>query len=262
MKQFIYLVSLLLLSCPIALNGQLNTPSKPKRKQLKSLDPPAKRSKGVKVDPVIEGLLGKKPATRLAKAKQVKVFEVEPFKAEDIQATHTLEGFTVLQTAILDKKQQTEIKKLLTSKATYFLTEDTKQCLFLPKMGLQFLHKSDTIRVLISFKCDLIRFYYKNKTTVLDSDDGHDRLIKFFKNAFPQNGGLALKSMTLEVSKQPIFYTTQFGDSWFVLARKIANTYDKTITINHLYDWNDVPKKKRNHLPVGQKVIIGYQERE
>ena len=260
MKQFIYIMGFLCWLLPFYGIGQIEKPPKLKSKNLKPLDPPTKRSRAVKIDPTIEGLVGKTPTKTIAKARKIKLFEVEPFQAEDKQTTQTLEGFTILQTAILDKKQQLEIKKILASKATCFLTEDAKQCLFLPKMGIQFVHKSDTTNVLISLKCDLTRFYFKNKKVVIDSDNGHDRLTKFFKKVFPQNGGLALKEMSLAVSKTPIYYTTQYGDSWFTLTHKIANTYDKTVTINHLYTWNKVPKEKKDDLKTGQKVIIGYEE--
>ncbi len=210
------------------------------------------------IDPVLKGLLGKVPK-KILKAKEVRFCEVESFISEE-KAAPNIEGFKIVQSAPLTADETQAIKSMLTTSETYYLTEDMKQCLFLPKMGMQFITKKDTVNVLVSFKCDLARFYNGRRKTTLDSDDGRDRLIAFFERKFNTPEPQTHQEMSLNIVQKPIYYTVQEGDFWYNLITKINNTYESTISLDELKNWNQSRNLENvKELPVGKTIIVGFE---
>ena len=263
MKYLIWLGLLLML--PLWSIGQI--PTLQKESTLQSLDLPRKKPKKEvptkntskpKVDKTLKGLLGKIPS-KILKAKKIRFCEVESFQSEE-KAAPNVEGFKIVQSAPLTADEMASIKTIMTSTSTYYLTEDMKQCLFLPKMGIQFIDKKDTVNVLVSFKCDLARFYDGRKKTTLDSDDGRARLMAFFERKFNDVPPTAHKEMSLNVTAKPIYYTVQEGDFWYNLLFKIENTYETAISLDHLYQWNKEEQlKNAKDLPIGKTIIVGFE---
>lgn len=253
----------------------------PKRKVKKAVpkpDLPKQKAKKkvtnkTKTSPKIKTVLGEQPTELIAKANIVNVYEVESFVSEE-PLDEKLEGFKVLQTAILDKNQAKWIKEMILSEDTYFFSEKKKQCLFLPKMGLQFVHEGDTSNILISFKCDFARFYEGRNPTTLHSDYGHENLMEFFKTVFPIDidndftaQPILLKSNKKQLVKakqtKPIFYTVQLGDGWLVVAQKATNTLHTKVSVNDLCKWNKVNPKavqtNKRFLKRGETIIVGFR---
>lgn len=268
MKYLIWLGVLLML--PLWSVGQIKNPTTqkeettlqsldlPKKKPKAKKEVPSKKTSEQKVDNVLKGLLGKVPS-KILKAKKIRFCEVESFQSEE-KAAANIEGFKIVQSAPLTAEEMTSIKTILTSTSTYYLTEDMKQCLFLPKMGIQFIDKKDTVNVLVSFKCDLARFYNGRKKTTLDSDDGRDRLMAFFERKFNEIPPTGHEAMSLNITSKPIYYTVQEGDFWYNLLFKIENTYKTVISLDHLYQWNKEEQlKNAKDLPVGKTIIVGFE---
>ena len=274
----------------VAPPSDLQTMDLPKRKPVKEevvkeevakpVDRPKRKTKKntpVGANNTMRNILGEQSSNTIGQATIVNAYEVESFVSENAE-DETLEGFKVLQTAILDAHQINWIKQLVLSQETYFFTEKQKQCLFLPKMGLQFVTGKDTSNILISFKCDFTRFYQGSPTT-LHSDYGHEDFMEFYKNIFPTDfqDQFAAQPMVLKpesnpkvnktvnkISEKPIYYTVQLGDSWVVVAQKATNTIHSRVTVDDLCKWNDVNTKKvKNNkcfLMIGETIVVGFKK--
>ena len=278
-----YCIILLMLIVPIFAIGQLksntskpDTSSKPKamdlpKRKAKKVDlPKRKETTNVKPDATLQTVLGEQPTELIAKAQIVRAYEVETFLSDN-RMDEVLEGFKVLQMEELSKLQTKRIKEIVLSEKTYFLTEKKKQCLFLPKLGLQFIHNGDTANVLISFKCDFARFYHNSQMT-LNSDYGHEDFMEFFHDIFPidmsstfasQPVKLASNSLDTNIEK-PIYYTVELGDGWIVVAQKATNTLNEKVTVDDLCKWNDFPtdkvKANKYFLMKGKTIIVGFKQ--
>jgi len=267
----------------------LKTMDLPKRKTVdlpkrKVVDPPKRKDKptrpdvsSVRADSTMQIVLGKQLTEIIGTANLVTAYEVESFVSENPE-DETLEKFKVLQSATLDIDQTAWIKQMLLSESTYFFSENQKQCLFLPKMGLQFVHNNDTSNILISFKCDFTRFHEGSPFT-LDSDDGHENLWAFYREIFPMDvpsvyaaqdlgvnlantnaqpnpnpkaksanrlqanmnsGSKASAKLKPEIPLQPIFYTVEKGDAWVIVAKKATNTVHQKVSVKDLCEWNNI----------------------
>ena len=272
-----------MLIAPLLAVGQLksntskpDTSSKPKamdlpKRKAKTVDLPKRKDNttNVKPDATLQKMLGEQPTELIAKAQIVRAYEVETFLSDN-SMDEVLEGFKVLQMEELSKLQTKRIKEIVLSEKTYFLTEKKKQCLFLPKLGLQFIHNGDTANVLISFKCDFARFYHNSQMT-LNSDYGHENFMEFFHDVFPiglsstfssQPVKLAGNSLATNIEK-PIYYTVEIGDGWIVVAQKATNTLNEKVTVDDLCKWNDFPtdrvKANKYFLMKGKTIIVGFK---
>lgn len=244
---------------------QSNT-SKPDTSRLKTMDLPKRKAKTVKITPdaVLQKILGDQTTEIIAKAQIINAYEVESFVSENA-LDNVLEGFKILQMEQLSGKQADYIKQLILSEKTYFLTEGMKQCLFLPKLGLQFVHNNDTSTILISFKCDFARFYHGSPFT-LNTDYGHEDLIEFFHDVFPMEltSVFAAQPVKLANTLQPIYYTVQLGDGWIIVAQKATNTLHEKVSVADLCKWNGVPIEKaqtnQRFLFKGETIIVGFKK--
>lgn len=266
-------------------DSDLKTMDLPKRKTVqkeevaKPVDRPKRKTKKntTEANNTMRDILGEQTSSVIAQATLVNAYEVESFVSEN-PADETLEGFKILQMATLDEHQTNWIKQLVLSQETYFFTEKQKQCLFLPKMGLQFVTGKDTSNILVSFKCDFTRFYQGSPTT-LHSDYGHEDFMEFYKTIFPtdfqdqfaaqpvllkkENSKEVNTKMTKEIAQKPIYYTVQLGDSWVVVAQKATNTILSKVTVDDLCEWNEVnpteAKSNKRFLLKGETIIVGFK---
>jgi hypothetical protein len=277
-----YCIVLLMLIVPLLAVGQLesnismpDTSSKPKamdlpkRKAAKE-DLPKRKDNTTVIQPdaTLKNLLGEQPTELIANAQIVRAYEVETFLSDNAE-DEILEGFKVLQTEELSKIQADRIKQIVLSEKTYFLTEDKKQCLFLPKLGLQFIHNGDTANVLVSFKCDFARFCYGSATT-LNSDYGHEDFMAFFRDVFPIDMASTLSAQPITLVhhqmatnlEKPIYYTVELGDGWIIVAQKATNTLKEKVTVDDLCRWNNIPvdqvRANQYFLMKGKTIIVGF----
>lgn len=278
MKLLFKVCLLCCLVLPLSSWAQIKTNVKTKGiDRYQPLDPPTRKAKQEPkittttpeittptVSPTLKNTLGEQLTSLIARAKVIKMYEVESFVNEDPIAA-TLDGFRILQTATLTNAQFIEAKRLISSETTYYITEDVKQCLFLPKMGLQFIDGKDTANILVSFKCDLARFRQQGNRITLNSDYGHDELIAFFNSVFTTQP-YAYQDMSMAVkipTAKPIYYTVQFGEGWFLVAQKASNTYHTKISVNDLCRWNKVDKNEaltnQRYLRNGETIIVGFR---
>lgn len=206
---------------------------------------------------ILENRWGEQLTTALRQAEKVEVFHLDGFKTDDL-AMPNLEGFFILNKAILNKIEEKEFQHLITDTATYYLEESAKQCLFMPRMAIQLTTEKDTVNVLISLKCDLIRFYFKGKTLTLNGDDGRISILDYFSKAFPEAVFVQSENFASKPSK-PIIYKVKSGDSWYKIHQAAKQNYNQNITLDDLYEWNKISENKRNDLQIGAEVIIGFE---
>lgn len=260
-----------MLIVPMLSSAQLqsNTSKKDTTSDPKAMDLPKRKNSVTKIKPdaTVKSELGEQPTELIAKAKVVRAYEVETFLSDN-PMDEVLEGFKVVQMEELTKKQSAYIKEVILSDETYFFTEDKKQCLFLPKLGLQFIDGNDTANVLISFKCDFARFYH-NESITLHSDYGHENLKAFFHDVFPLDLSPDYRAQTVALAtniEKPVYYTVQLGDGWVALAQKATNTLNEQVTVDDLCKWNDLPtdlvKANKYFLMKGKTIIVGFKEEE
>jgi hypothetical protein len=129
---------------------------------------------------------------------------------------------------------------------------------FMPRMAIQLTTEKDTVNVLISLKCDLIRFYFKGKTLTLNGDDGRIAILDYFSKAFPEAVFIQSETFAAKSSK-PIIYKVQSGDNWYKIHQAAKRNYTENITIEDLYEWNGILENKRNDLKNGEEVIVGFE---
>ncbi len=315
------IILLLIIGLPIFAMGQiktnvekpkvsekgLKTMDMPKRKpadmpKRKVEDPPKRKANSdvsaIQADSTMKVVLGETMTEIIGKATLITAYEVESFVSEN-QEDETLEGFKILQSALLEQDQSTWIKQMLLSEETYFFSEKQKQCLFLPKLGLQFVHHQDTTNILISFKCDFTRFHEAAPFT-LDSDDGHENLWAFYREVFPMdvpsvyasqeigmvqnvksdekvqpaptfgsklqgNDGSKVNAKSKpEVPLHPIFYTIEKGDAWVIVAQKATNTLREKVSVKDLCEWNNIDfnavESRKRFLKSGETIIVGFKK--
>jgi hypothetical protein len=291
MKNYIFLI---LLSLPVLTFAQIpsNVKSAEPASEMKTMDLPKRKPvqeetakpvvkpddrpkrkpapKTTEVSNTLKSILSEQTSDLINRATVVNAYEVESFVSENL-SDDILEGFKILQMAILDNTQSANIKQLILSQDTYFFTEKNKQCLFLPKFGLQFVNGKDTANILISFKCDFTRFYQGSPIT-LNSDYGHEDLMELYQSVFPINISdnftaqpVTLKSKNIPLlPPKPIYYTVQFGDSWVVVAQKATNTLSTSVSVDDLCEWNKINsvsvRKNQRFLMSGETIIVGFRK--
>ncbi len=110
-------------------------------------------------------------------------YQVSDFKAAP-GTTNLLEEFEVLQKQQLNKEQSTYLCNLLLDGEHYFFSDKLKQCLFLPQMGVQFAGETDTVNVLISFDCGMVRYYHAGTFHLYYINDKMDPLHNYIADLF------------------------------------------------------------------------------
>lgn len=218
----------------------------PKRKK--------KIEKIVGIDSIVTDFLGKERTIILTTLDKIEAYELETFISRDSTAKKQ-EGFKILRSNVLSPKQIKHIEALLTNKATYAKHNKYKQCLFLPKMGLKVTDTTGkSMNVLLSYECNMIRFYLNKTPKILNSDVGYDKLYAFYKEVFPPE----MKKMEVKIKAlSPVFYTVEKGDNLTEIAKMASNTYNCKITASDLKEWN---KLKKPDIYPDNQLIINYIE--
>lgn len=178
MKYTIYSLAMILLCVGTHLTAQDNDRVR--------MDPPTQKSK-FQVDSLVQHEIGNELSKFIASTKSIEIYEVSKFVVNDSARADLIEGFPILNTEVLTDIQAAAIKKLLTSKDTYLWENRVKQCFFLPRMALRFNHQQRQANVLVSFDCNMVRFYFDNKFYTLNSDNGAEDLVLFFESVFDNN---------------------------------------------------------------------------
>ena len=117
-------------------------------------------------------------------ATDITVFKVSDFKAA-AGTDNLLEEFEIFQQELLSVEQSSFLCDMLLENQHYFFTNKIKQCLFLPQMGIQFAGEIDTVNVLVSFDCGMIRYYHNGQFNLYYINDQMDPLLKFVDDLFP-----------------------------------------------------------------------------
>jgi hypothetical protein len=81
------------------------------------------------------------------------------------------EGFSILSKPIkLQPKQSLNIKKLFATDAVYSFDKFRKNCTFTPTLGLEFKKGNRTLRLLICYDCNVLRYVHDGLTKEEDFD--------------------------------------------------------------------------------------------
>ncbi len=200
--------------------------------------------------------IGIRQSNVLQTANTGHIYEIESYVSQGLRS-QTLEGFKILRSAELTEQQTEKIIATLADTSTYFFTTFVKQCLFLPKFGIELANAKDTLNVIVSFKCDMIRFYNNGKFVTVNTNPASGQLLQLYQNSFKQPlTSDQLFELSGQPNSQPVYYTVEHGDAWFMIAQKVSNEYNIAISVEQLRKWNP----NQGALRAGDKVIIGYKK--
>lgn len=221
----------------------------------------------------------------------IKVFEVDAFKAAAGTA-NVLEEFEILQTATPNKEEAAFICDMLLDADRYFFTNKIKQCLFLPQAGIQFASDTDTVNVLVSFDCGMIRFYKSGKYSLYYINKEMDPLQLYLNDLLPMatptpeaepiantasdagsgfaamapmpatctaqrdpGAGIPLGAM---VAKQPVYYILKEGEGYQQLASLLNEECAMDVNIEKLCRLNNLSLEAFKKIGPGTTLVIGY----
>ncbi|MGB1206206.1 MAG: LysM peptidoglycan-binding domain-containing protein [Chitinophagales bacterium] len=211
------------------------------------------------LDSLLNDAIGNRNKEIIEKATQVRLYAIEPFISDEKQTT-TLKDFKILEERTLNKQQIQPLVQLLTSTDTYCTGSLIKQCLFMPKMAVEFVYGKERTHILLSLSCDVVRFYHDNNIfKTLNSDVAHNDIAAFYESMFPKES-TSLQNMSLTSNQTPIFYIAQNGDSLSKIAEEVSKSYNLKVTTAMLQEWNDY--KNPNKLNIGDRLIVGFHRTE
>ena len=208
------------------------------------------------LDVLLEEVIGSENKKIIANATAIRLYELE--SPRKTRSTNYFQDFAVIDEKDLTELEAKTIKHLLLSTETYSTGGFVKQCLFLPKMGVEFMSESGNVKVLISVLCDVVHFYQDEENyNAINSDNGHEAMVEFYQSAFPK-ASINLQKMDLPSSPQPIFYTAKEGDNLFKIAQQMSKQYNQEITTDLLLQWNNCTDADK--LAIGHQLIVGFKE--
>ena len=157
--------------------------------------------------PFLTEHLSKKQQHCLAEAGSGTIYEMEGFLADGTSNQAVLENFTVLSSRTLGVEQVQALREILNDSSAYNHTRALKQCFFLPSMGLQVTDEIGSMNILLSFSCDLIRFYESGAYSQFHLNPQDQRLETFFKELifmYPDEGQLKEEYEPMIIPYTPI----------------------------------------------------------
>ena len=121
----------------------------------------------------------------LKKAKQIFAFQLDPYKDETNQLTSYLERIPIVGDPIkIDPNQQDQLKQVLLDPSNYILNGASKLCMPTPIFGLQFIHQSDTINMLLDTRCNEVEFFVNDRYFNEDIKSDNNHIASYFNNFF------------------------------------------------------------------------------
>lgn len=226
-------------------------------------------------------------------ATEIKVFEVDAFKAAAGTA-NVLEEFEILQTATPNQEEAAFICDMLLDADRYFFTNKIKQCLFLPQAGVQFASESDTVNVLVSFDCGMIRFYKSGKYSLYYINGKMDPLQPYLRDLLPAaapappvegapvveaggeagSGFAAMAPMPAACAesadpgvgipqgemkpRQAVYYILKEGEGYQQLAALLDEECEMEVNIEKLCRLNNLSLEAFKQIGPGTALVIGY----
>ncbi len=128
-------------------------------------------------------------AKRFLGSSAIIIMEAEQVTAYLLDANkHTgqiFEGFTIIKKGKpLTLNNIEEIKRILSTDATYGFDNFRKNCTFTPILGIEFKKKGKTVRILVSFDCNVWRFIGDNINKEEDFDPARSIMLDYYKKLF------------------------------------------------------------------------------
>ena len=115
---------------------------------------------------------GEAPAKIIAQAEMATAYHIAPFPDPSLIAGATFAQFPILRGPIdLYDEELTSLKTIIGDSSSYYLNEEMKMCVFTPNLGIEFLSKNnETVRLLISFDCNVIKILDQNEEVIFTED--------------------------------------------------------------------------------------------
>jgi hypothetical protein len=199
-------------------------------------------------------------------------FQVEAFQSD---TGNLLKGFKIIATAKCDSKIADAIYKILNDTLTYLPYEVKKMCLFLPSNGYVFKSKEKRFTVLLSKRCNMLRFYLDDGSETFNCDgniqqflvlDENIKYKKIVEGSVKEGGSSEKAMMKVGVKYKPKYYTAKNGESWTSIAKKLSKTNKTEVKAETLWKWNNIDpelgkvNKGAGMLKVNSRIIIGFEE--
>ena len=234
----------------------------------------------------------------IADASTITAFQINSFLAEKGEK-NVLEEFQILQASTLEKAQATDVKNLLLDEGNYFFTNKKKQCFFLPQVGFQVANAEDTMNIVVSFDCNMIRFHQGGEQQLFYLSEKMSALRDFTDELFPpvlaanENepqlgpvnnvnntygftpmgskynafrfeleclGASSPFGYAIEVCQpKPIYYVLKSRQPIEELTSTIGQDCQLNVSLSQLCQFNSLSFGQLRQLEAGDQLIVGYK---
>ena len=227
----------------------------------------------LEMDSLSEVYFGEDLADLLQNTQRIEAFKLSKFLPDSEEADGLLEGFRVLDTALLSKDSQREIATMLTNTEPYIADKNIKNlCLFLPNFGLSMLLEDAQVNALVSLKCKMVRFYFEQDAQPVNYQEfnikgNYEGFDSFYAATFPKAKPKALSLFTKSTPKpapvvkgKPLYYNVKKGEGWSHVARNASKLYGQEISMTDIFEINkEKALSKTVMLRPGDKILVGYE---
>ena len=233
-------------------------------------------------DSVILEKLGADLCQRINDVKKIWFHAVDPVIADSL-GTPNIQGFPIRKTKRLKKKLQKDFFAVLSKKESFYLGSRVKMCYFLPDMALELRDNTDTISILISLECDLVRYYFKKngkqEFITLNSDYSNDKLTHLYKLCLKsektvapeeeeekEEPDLAVReeeNLGLNI-RNPLYLVVKAGEGWSHIAKRASQEYEMKILIEDICKINNIDYQEAIANKIqpqkGEEIIVGFKQ--
>ena len=269
MKESFFLLLLVFLIAADCVGQDQPPPTVKDKNALVKMDIP-KRSALIAIDSNLQVVLGDSLPNLLSTKNQFKVYALSSFLSEDLNEA-TLQGFPILKEAKISSDSLRALTNMLGQAQSYMLSNFTKMCYFLPNMGLRLYDDHDTVDILISLECNLVRFYFREADKVefrtLDSDPSSALLNEVYRTYFPvsvasQSNKEVLETLSMQLIQSPLYITARNGDGWYKIAQRAKQKYGLDIRVRDICKVNNFRYEdaiQNKVFPkIGEQVLVGF----
>ncbi|MCB9263438.1 MAG: hypothetical protein H6558_00280 [Lewinellaceae bacterium] len=275
MKEYLVVSVILLMNFSICIGQQEKPkPDADSEKGLVPMDLPKRSFSLLPLDSTLLAILGDSLPARLNGMRDFCVHATSSFLSEEGEESQQLEGFPIQRTANINADSLRALTRALGDSESYFLSEYNKMCYFLPNMGLSLFNQSDTVNILISLECNMVRFYFrgedgKKEFRTFDSDPAASLLREVYREYFPVQMAIARRdasekhALSMQLLETPLYVTAKPGDGWTHIARRANRQYGLEIDIMDICKVNNYPYKdaiSNKIFPlVGERILVGFK---
>ncbi len=132
----------------------------------------------------VKRFLGSSSFKIIMEAEQINGYLLEPFRHEG----ETFGGYSIRKKGYaISTINCLELKKILSTDASYAFDNMMKNCTFTPKLGLEFKKGTQILRLLVSYDCRVWRFVGEGINKEEDFDPSYELMMSYLQKIFPND---------------------------------------------------------------------------